>query len=163
MKNKMNFRMKKKLLVAVVVALCLCVSVAAVSQQGQFRDKTNLIGTVTGTEYVQATNEIAIDAVGEFGTLTVTATLLVPDSVPYSTLDTVRLGSYRIESLSGGAVIEGKDSAPAEIVDGTVTLAVSVDDLDRGDYKLVITSFVGEKKADQPLAISGEWECGFTI
>ena len=28
---------------------------------------------------------------------------------------------------------------------------------------ILITSFLGEKKAEQPLPIYGEWECEFTV
>ena len=31
-----------------------------------------------------------------------------------------------------------------------------------GSYTLLVTAFVSEKKADQPLKISGSWECAFT-
>jgi len=37
-----------------------------------------------------------------------------------------------------------------------------LDDLASGEYRLMINAFVGSKKADQPLVISGTWECGFS-
>ena len=50
-----------------------------------------------------------------------------------------------------------------KIVDGKAVMTISLDGIDSGDYKLLISSFVGSKKADQPLKISGDWECDFTI
>ena len=31
-----------------------------------------------------------------------------------------------------------------------------------GEYKLVVTELIGGAKAEQPLVVKGNWECGFT-
>jgi hypothetical protein len=49
-----------------------------------------------------------------------------------------------------------------EIVNGQAAVNIKLDGIDRGSYKLIVTAFVTEKKADQPLNISGAWECAFT-
>jgi len=64
---------------------------------------------------------------------------------------------------SGDVVVDGEGDDFVEIVDGKAVMTISLDGVDNGDYKLVISSFIGSKKADQPLKISGDWECGFTV
>ena len=49
----------------------------------------------------------------------------------------------------------------AEVVDGKATIKLSLDRLPRGSYKLLISEMISEKKADQPLTLSGNWECEF--
>ena len=50
-----------------------------------------------------------------------------------------------------------------EIVNGQTTILVDKDGIESGAYKLTISSFVAEKKAEQPLNISGSWETSFSI
>ena len=161
MKNRVNF--KKLMPVAAVLALCLCVSVAAASHFGLFKDVTDWTGAVTGTEYVQATDEIEVSAVVEQGILTITADFLSPDTVPYSELETISVGSYQIVDVSGSVIAEGESDDSIEIVDGEAKMTVSLEVVDSGEYKLLINTFIGSKKADQPLKISGSWECDFTV
>lgn len=49
-----------------------------------------------------------------------------------------------------------------EIVEGKAKIIIPTDTLVPGEYKLIVDEFVGEKKADQPLVMSGNWECKFT-
>jgi len=163
MKNRVNFTFKKVASIAAVLALCLCVSVAAANHFGHFKDVTNWTGAVIGTEYEQATDEIEVNAVAEQGVLTVTAAFLTPDTAPYSEEEAFSVGSYQIMDASGDVVVDGEGDDFVEIVDGKAVMTISLDGVDNGDYKLVISSFIGSKKADQPLKISGDWECGFTV
>ena len=50
-----------------------------------------------------------------------------------------------------------------EIVNGQTTILVDKDGIESGAYNLIISSFVAEKKAEQPLNISGGWETSFGI
>lgn len=50
-----------------------------------------------------------------------------------------------------------------EIVNGEANMSISLGGVYSGNYKLLVNSFTGGKKADQPLEISGTWECDFTI
>lgn len=163
MKNRVSFTFKKAVSIAAVIALCLCASVAAANHFGAFKDVTNRTGAVVGSEYVQATDEIEVTAVAEQGVLTITATFLAPDTAPYSEEETFHVGSYQIINASGNVIIYGEGDDFVEIVDGEAVMTLSLDGVDNGDYKLVISSFVGSKKADQPLKISGDWACEFTI
>ena len=163
MKNRVNFTFKKAVSIAAVIALCLCASVAAANHFGAFRDITSWTGAVTGTEYVQATNEIDVSATVEQGVLTVTAVFLSPDTAPYHEEESLRIGRYQIVNASGKVVADGEGDAFVEIVDGVAVMPLSLDGTNRGTYTLRIHSFVGSKKADQPLNISGDWECVFTV
>lgn len=163
MKNKTNFNFKKVGLIAAAVALCLCISVAAVNHFGQFKDIKNWNGAVTGTEYVQATNEIQVSAAADQDGLIITSKLLTPDIVPYRELDDLGIGGYKIVDVSGNVIIEGEGEDFAPIIDGQAVMAVSLDGVNNGDYRLLVSAFIGYKKADQPLKISGEWECAFTV
>ena len=158
-----GFDVYKVVSIAAVIALCLCASVAAANHFGAFKDVTNWTGAVVGTEYVQATDEIEVNAVAEQGVLTITATFLTPDTAPYSEEEAFSVGSYQIVDASGDVVVDGEGNDFVEIVDGKAIMTISLDGIDSGDYKLLISSFVGSKKADQPLKISGDWECDFTI
>lgn len=163
MKKKGIFHFGKP---TVATVLCLCVTVGAAtaaSQSGWFRDIINWNGAVIGTAYEQATNEIAVTATAVGDELTVTAALLTPDAAPYRELKTLGMGEYQIVDLSGAVVVAGESTEPVEIVDGAAKLRLSLDGINSGNYKLLVSSFVGEKKADQPLQISGSWECDFTV
>jgi len=41
-------------------------------------------------------------------------------------------------------------------------MIIDLNDIEAGSYKLVVNTFVSEKKADQPLNINGVWECEFS-
>ncbi|MBQ5671238.1 MAG: hypothetical protein IIV43_02640, partial [Oscillospiraceae bacterium] len=53
------------------------------------------------------------------------------------------------------------DAAP--IINGMAQLPISIGDLTAGKHTLHITSLIGEKKAEQPLPIYGDWKCEFTV
>ena len=163
MKKKLNFSVQKALSIAAVIALCLCASAAAANHAGVFRDIMDWKGAVVGTEYVQASDEIGVSAAAEQGVLAITATFLDPDAFPYRAQETFGVGHYEIVDASGNVIAEGEGDSFAEVLDGQAVMAVSLDDLENGAYKLLISSFVGCKKADQPLRIGGSWECDFTI
>ena len=163
MRNKANFNFKKVVSIAAVIVLCLCATVAAANHFGAFKDVANWTGAVVGTEYVPATDEIEVTAVAEQGTLTVTAVFLTPETAPYSEEEAFSVGSYQIVDAFGNVIVGGEGDDFVEIVDGEAVMTISLDGIDNGDYKLLISSFVGSKKADQPLKISGSWECDFTV
>jgi len=152
--------MKKRmtvLIAAVLITALCCVTAFAAVNGGWFVDVKNGVGAVTGTEYHNAAEEIAVTAEVNNDLLTVTVTLLAPDQFPYREEETLRIGEFTIDNKSGSQT----DATP--IVNGTAQLTIPIGELSAGDYTLHITSFIGEKKADQPLPIYGEWECGFTI
>lgn len=162
--RKTNTWIKRPVTVAAVLMLCVCLAVAgaAMGNAGFFRDVTRWDGAVTGTVYEQATNEIAISAVTAGDTLAVTATFLTPDSAPYSECEVLAIGAYQIVDADGTVIAEAGSSDSAALVDGRAAWTIPLDGIADGAYTLRIQSFMSSKKADQPLPISGFWECEFT-
>lgn len=160
MKKKTGFRFGRTAAAAAVV-LCLCISVAAAGQLGGFRDVVNAFGAVVGTTYAAEAGEIAVSAEVTGDMLAVTAVLANPDAAPYRECEHLGIGAYRIVDAEGKTVAEGVGEDFAAIVDGEVSLSLPLPKLAAGEYQLLVSAFVGEKKADQPLPITGSWVCGF--
>ena len=72
------------------------------------------------------------------------------------------LEKYNISVFPLNVIVDGEGDDFVEIVNGKAVMTVSLGGIDNGDYKLLISSFVGAKKADQPLKISGDWICEFS-
>ena len=162
MNTKRTRRMPRALIAA---ALVLCIGLPAgmaATNTGFFRDITNWQGAITGTVYEQATNEIAVTVTAAADTLTIEADFRNPDTAPYRELETFALGAYEIRDAAGTVVAEGESSEPAAVADNGAALTVPFDAAP-GAYTLVIESFVGGSKADQPLPITGHWEIAFSV
>ena len=156
---------KKLPALATAAMLCLSLSLGAVGigQLGHFRNLTSWTGSVIGTVYERATQEIQVGLSVEQNELSITAVLLFPQKKPYHTLNTLSVGRYQITDRSGTVIVESTGSHPLPLSDGEVTLTLPLPDVEPGHYQLLIHSFVGEKKADQPLEIQGRWSCGFAL
>jgi len=162
--HKTNSWFKTPISVAAVVSLCLCITVAAATGYlGFFKDITNRSGAVVGTQYEQASDEIGVAVVSGESEITVCAVMVNPAVAPYSELETLGIESYQIVDMSGRVIIEGKRTEFFEIVNGEAEVKIPLESIINGNYKLVITAFVGSKTADQPLKISGTWECEFSV
>lgn len=165
-KNTTKNMFKKPMIAVASLALCLCVTgvtaLAATGKlQGYFKDITNWNGAVTGTTYEQATDELELKVSEASDNLTVTITMVKPDVAPYSFLETFGVESYKIMDMDGNVVVKGDRTELVEVVDGKVNVMISLENVAAGEYKLVVTEMVGGSKADQPLVISGTWECEF--
>mgnify|MGYP003295863574 CR=1 FL=1 len=163
--NKNRFFVRKPAAVFAALAICLSLSVTALAAtgvlQGFFRDITNNRGAVVGTSYEQATDEISVDVSVNGNELTALATFADPQKMPYSEAEKLGIVAYQIVDANGKVVKEGAVES-TEIVNGQAAVSIQLDDIGSGSYKLVITAFVAEKKADQPLNINGAWECAFS-
>lgn len=161
--KKTKIRMKRPLAVAAILVLCLCLPIAgaAMGNSGLFKDVIRWDGAVTGTVYENATNEIDIAAVAD-DTLAVTVTLLTPDSAPYSACEELAIGDYQIVDAAGDVVAEGSNTNSVVVDNGRAVVHIPLEGIADGTHTLRIQSFVSMKKADQPLPISGFWECDFT-
>ena len=163
--NKNNTFIRKPAAVFVAVALCLSLSVTALAAtgvlQGFFQDITDYRGAVVGTSYEQATDEISMDVTVNGNELTALATFINPQMAPYSEAEKLGIAAYQIVAANGKVVAEGTAES-SEIVNGQAAINIKLDDIESGSYKLVVTAFVTEKKADQPLNMSGTWECAFS-
>ena len=155
---------RKSLAAAAIIATCLILPITAMAAsgnlQGFFADITDWRGAVVGTSYEQANEEIAVSATMHDGRLTVTAVFADPQTPPYREAERLGIAAYQILDANGKTVGEGS-AASTEIIDGQAVIDIDLGSIERGSYTLIITAFVSEKKADQPLEISGNWECIF--
>ena len=163
-KNTSFFR--KPAAVFVALAVCLSLSVTALAAtgvlQGFFRDITNHSGAIVGTSYEQATDEIDMDITVDGDELTVLATFVDPNKFPYRESQLLGIADYRIMDAEGNVVQEGATDKFTPVANGQASIVLELNELATGSYKLIVTAFVSEKKADQPLNISGTWECEFS-
>ena len=169
--NKMNKQTTKKffekpMAAAAAFALCFCLTgVTALAATGKlegfFKDIKRWDGAVIGTSYEQATDEIELAISSVSDELTIEMTMVKPDDVPYSTFEMLGIQNYKIVDTDGEVIVEAVASEMADVVDGKVNVNISLDNVSSGEYKLIISELVGSSKADQPLVLSGTWECGF--
>ena len=163
--RKNNSFLKKPVAVFAVLAVCLSLSVTALAAAGTlkgfFRDITNWQGAVVGTSYEQATDEIDVNVTTNGEELTVLATFMDPQIFPYREVEMLGIAEYCIVDTNGKTVSKGTAES-VEVINGHAAVSIQLDDLDSGSYKLMISAFVGSKKAEQPLNINGNWECEFT-
>lgn len=162
--NQTRIFIRKSAAVFAVLAICLSLSVTALAAagvlQGFFRDITNHRGAVVGTSYEQAADEISMEVSVHGNELTALAAFADPKKMPYSEAEKLGIAAYQIVDAKGKVVKEGAVES-AEIVNGQAAVSIRLDGMGSGSYKLVVTAFVAEKKADQPLNIHGVWECTF--
>ncbi len=156
-------KLRSKGLAALVAVVCLCLAavVGAAGSGGFFRNILRWDGAVTGTEYEQASDEIELTAEVSGGELTVTAIMLKSDDVPYSELESLGVGSFRITGEDGRTVFEGGPTEMCAVDGGRAEIKIPLPDMAAGNYTLYVDAFTGGAKADQPLTIRGEWICTF--
>ena len=150
------------------IALCVCMTgITALAAtgvlQGFFKDIFRWDGAVVGTAYENASDELNVNADYENGKLIVTVKAVDPSMAPYSEIETIRLKNYKIVDESGNVVTDNQSSDLVEIHDGEAIIVITQLSDYEGEYQLIISEFEGGKKAEQPLPISGEWECRFNI
>lgn len=161
-RKKFAFRSSAGIAVAACLLLTLSVTVLATTGvlQGYFNDITNRNGAIIGTSYEQASDEISMEVAVHEEILTVTVTFANPQMVPYSEAELLGIAAYQIVDENGKVVAEGATES-TEIRNGQVEVNIKINDIDSGSYKLLVSSFVAEKKADQPMNINGNWEYAF--
>lgn len=154
--------------VAATVTLCLGIGGVTVMAgsgklEGFFADVTRWDGAVVGMTYEQATEEIEVSVAVNGDSLIVDAVLLKAEEEPYAFLDSIGVQAYSIVDAEGETLVEGTSNEKVGITDGMVSLKLPLDELESGNYKLIITEFVGSAKADQDLPIKGYWVCEFSL
>ena len=164
--RKNNSFFRKPAAVLAVLAVCLSLSVTALAAtgvlQGFFRDITNYSGAIVGTSYEQATDEIRMDVTVNSNELTVLATFVDANKFPYRDSELLGIAEYKIVNTDGKVVKEGATNQSSPVLNGQSAMIIDLNDIESGSYKLVVSAFVSEKKADQPLNINGVWECEFS-
>ena len=154
--------------VAAAVALCLglggvTVMAGSGKLEGFFADVTRWDEAVVGMTYEQATEEIEVSATVSGDSIVVDAVFLKAGEAPYAFLDSVGVQAYSIVNAKGETLVEGTSNEKTGITDGIVSCKLPLDELESGNYKLIITEFVGSAKADQDLPIKGYWVCEFSL
>ncbi len=167
MKKSRKHIFQKPMVAVAALALCLCVTgVSALAANGKlegfFKDITRWDGAVTGTTYEQATDEVEMAITEVTDSLEVSITMLEAQKVPYSVFEALGINNYQIIDKSGKVVVEGAETAAVAINNGQAEFLISLADIPTGEYKLVVTELLGSAKAEQPLVVSGTWECEFT-
>ncbi len=165
--NRRTTFFRKPAAVAAALVLCVCLSgVTAIAAtgglHGYFEDVLNWNGAVVGTSYEQASDEIAMNITEVNHQLVVELVMLYPDNVPYSKFEMLGIESYNIVDADNKIIAKGTTTELTEIADGKASVCIQLDDVPSGNYKLIVSEMVGDKKADQPLILSGSWECDFT-
>lgn len=168
MPKRRRKRFQKPAAAAATLFLCICITgVTALAStgklQGYFKDIIRFDGAVIGSEYKQATDEIDIHISDSSDNLTLEVNMLTPDVPPYMTFDFIGIETYQITDRSGNILLKGEPSEMVEIASGRATITIPLDNLTNGEYTLLITEMVGSSKADQPLVMSGMWECDFVL
>lgn len=139
--------------------------VYAASENGFFHDQKDIFGTVTGLTYENATAEIGVSAVYAEDAVNVTLDFLKADVPPYTETETIRLygKNMTLTGASGKIDCAGFDTEPAKKETNKATLVIPTGQLPAGTYQLTVSAFTGEKKADAPLDILGNWHVEFTV
>ena len=165
-KQKNHSFIRKPAAVFAALTVCLTLSVTVLATNGElkgyFRDIMNFTGAIVDTSYEQATDEIRMDVTVNSYELTVLATFVDANKLPYRNSELLGIAEYKIVNLDGKVVKEGATNQSSPVLNGQSAMIIDLNDIEAGSYKLVVNTFVSEKKADQPLNINGVWECDFS-
>lgn len=149
---------RKFALITAALLLLLCITATGVGSRGFFRDIKDGFGAITGTEYLNATEEIDVQALLSDGILTVHIKFFTPDALPFRDCEGLGIGSYRITDADGNSLYEGTGTDPVPIADGRAEISIALDRDLTAPHAIIIDTFISTKKADQPLEITGCWE-----
>ena len=163
MNKSKKFWLKKPIPIVAAFSVFVCFSVvcAAAVKNGFFKDVTRGNGTVVGTTYEQASEEIDVNVTVADNELLVFVTMLSPDKSPYSEFEEFGINSYQITDMSGNVVIKDAGTELFQVTNGQAEIKISLEGIESGSYQLVIHQYVGSAKANQPLEINGTWKCEF--
>ena len=160
--------LKRASTVAAVVTVCAITVVSAGAIKGMFRDVKRWDGAVIGTEYVNATNDIEMnisETKDEYISLDIS--FENPNEAPFRALEELAITEYTIIDNNENEVLEVnstiENGVKSKVENGKILVELPTNNKLNNDqnYKLVIDTVYGLKKADQPLKITGTWECEF--
>ena len=165
-KKKMNKMFKKPMVAVASFALCVCLmgvtALAATGKlEGYFRDIKRWDGAVIGTAYEQATDEVEVNIIEVSDKLVVEITMVKPNEAPYSFFEMFGIKKYKIVDTNGNVIVENENLEMSAIANNKVLVNVPLDGVANGEYTLIVSELVGSSKADQPLGLTGTWECSF--
>ena len=165
-KKSMNKMFKKPMVAVASFALCVCLmgvtALAATGKlEGYFRDIKRWDGAVIGTAYEQATDEVEVNIIEVSDKLVVEITMVKPKEAPYSFFEMFGIKKYKIVDTNGNVIVENENLEMSAIANNKVLVNVPLDGVANGEYTLIVSELVGSSKAEQPLGLSGTWECSF--
>ena len=165
-KKSMNKMFKKPMVAVASFALCVCLmgvtALAATGKlEGYFRDIKRWDGAVIGTAYEQATDEVELNIIDVSDKLVVEITMVKPKEAPYSFFEMFGIKKYKIVDTNGNVIVENENLEMSAIANNKVLVNVPLDGVANGEYTLIVSELVGSSKAEQPLGLSGTWECSF--
>ena len=160
---------KRATTIAAVVAICAVTFVSANSIRGFFKDITRWDGAIIGTEYVNATNDIKM-IVSEVKDEQITLNINFENAkkAPFTVIQELAITEYKILDVNNKEILnvnlEIEDGLRSNVNIGEILAYIPINNKlnDNQNYKLVIETIYGLSKADQPLKITGNWECEFT-
>lgn len=165
--EKKSMKTIKRPMVAVAsFAICVCLTgvsaLAAIGKlEGFFRDIKRWDGAVVGTSYEQATDEVELNIVEVSDKLVVEITMVNSNTAPYSFFEILGIKDYRIVDANDNVIVENKNLEMSVISGDKIYINVPLENVDDGEYTLMVNELVGSAKADQPLVLTGTWECDF--
>ena len=148
---------KKTLIIAAALLTLLGISAVSTVRLGYFKDIKNSFGTVIGTEYLNATEEICVQASLSDGVLSLRISFVQPDMFPYRTTEQLAVGSCQITDANGTVQLIQASAVCAPVANGEANIIIPLDTPVSSPCTLQIDSFISTKKADQPLRIEGSW------
>lgn len=161
--------LKRASTVAAVVTICAVTVVSAGAIKGMFKDVKRWDGAVVGTEYVNATNDIEMNiSETKDDYISLDIKFENPNEAPFSFIQEVAITDYKILNNNDKEVLEVNSTVENGIKgiveNGRILVKLPTNDElnSNQDYKLVINTVYGLAKAEQPLKITGTWECEFT-
>ena len=165
-KKSMNKMFKKPMVAVASFALCVCLmgvtALAATGKlEGYFRDIKRWDGAVIGTAYEQATDEVEVNIIEVSDKLVVEITMVKPKEAPYSFFEMFGIKKYKIVDTNGNVIVENENLEMSAIANNKVLVNVPLDGVANGEYTLIVSELVGSSKAEQPLGLTGTWECSF--
>ena len=164
--KRRTFKRPAILIATLLLGACL-LGVTAFAASGKlrgfFKDIIRWDGTVVGTAYENATDEIELEIAEVADELVLKVNFASPDAAPYKYLETLSIGDYKIVDMNDKIVVKGTATETAEIIDGTTNIYIPLEGIAAGEYRIMIGQIIGGKKADQPLGMSGTWNVMFSI
>ena len=162
----MNKMFKKPMVAVASFTLCVCLmgvtALAATGKlEGYFRDIKRWDGAVIGTAYEQATDEVEVNIIEVSDKLVVEITMVKPKEAPYSFFEMFGIKKYKIVDTNGNVIVENENLEMSAIANNKVLVNVPLDGVANGEYRLIVSELVGSSKAEQPLGLTGTWECSF--
>ncbi len=160
--KKTNKGFKKTLPLVAAMVIC-AISVGAVVTNHLRGYKDVIKGTaVVDTVFEESPEMIEVSADVQ-DNLFVLANVIDYTTLPYTEIERMESIYYTIADNSGDIIAKGAAKSTSAFENGKATFEIPLDDVNSGEYTLVILEFIGSKKADRPLSIRGTWECSFVI